>query len=140
MNIAANTPWHVWAVGIVTLLFNAMGVFSYIMTQTGNLEALGMTADQIAYFDTFPAWAHGVWALGVWGAFVGSILILLRSRFALASFAVATVGLVGTTYFELAVAEVPEELQNPSLLVAIWVFTIGSLIYCWRMRAAGVLR
>lgn len=133
-------PWHLSVVGIATLLFNAIGVYSYLMTQTGSLADLGMTADQIAYFDSFPAWADAVWALGVWGAFLGSILLLLRRKLAFAAFLVATVGLVGTTYFELVVTEIPAELENPALMAAIWISTLFSLWYARRMGAAGVLR
>lgn len=140
MTSAIKTPWHLWAVGLATLLFNAVGVYSYLMTQTGSLADLGMTADQIAYFDSFPAWADMVWALGVWGAFAGSILLLLRRRLAFAAFAVATIGLIGTTYFELVVTEIPADLQNPALMAAIWISTLFSLWYARRMGAVGVLR
>ena len=30
------TPWHLWAVGVVALLWNAMGALDYVMTQTRN--------------------------------------------------------------------------------------------------------
>ena len=83
MNTSITTPWQLWAVGIVTLLWNGLGITSYLMTELGQLDALGMSSSQIAYFDTFPAWATGFWALGVWGAFLGSILLLARSRFAI---------------------------------------------------------
>lgn len=140
MNMPVKTPWHLWVVGIATLLFNAIGIYSYLMTQTGSLADLGMTSEQIAYFESFPAWADGAWALGVWGAFAGSILLLLRQKLAFASFVVATVGLIGTTYFELVVTEIPESLQNPVLMAAIWISTLFSLWYSRRMAAAGVLR
>ncbi len=48
MEQAIKTPWHLWVVGIATLLFNAIGCYSYTMTQTGSLADLGMTPDQIA--------------------------------------------------------------------------------------------
>ena len=31
-----RAPWHLWAVGIVGLLWSAMGAFDYLMTQTEN--------------------------------------------------------------------------------------------------------
>lgn len=140
MQERARAPWHLWLVGAVTLLWNAIGVFSYLMTQTGNLVGLGMTPEQIAYFDAFPVWATAVWALGVWGAFAGSILILLRRRWAVVAFGMAIVGLVGTTIFELLLSDVPEGLSNPALLTGIWFTTVGSLFYARWMARAGVLR
>jgi hypothetical protein len=55
MSEATKAPWHLWAVGIVTLLWTAVGIFSYMMTHLGKLEDLGMMPDQIAFFDSFPA-------------------------------------------------------------------------------------
>ena len=140
MEQAIKTPWHLWVVGIATLLFNAIGCYSYTITQTGSLADLGMTSDQIAYFDGFPAWADAAWALGVWGAFSGSVLLLLRRKWAVAAFVVATIGLIATTYFELVVSQIPDSLQNPVLMAAIWISTLFSLWYSRRMSAAGVLR
>ena len=140
MNTTIKTPWHLWLVGIVTLLWNAIGVFSYAMTQMGRLDSLGMTPEQIAYFETFPVWANTVWALGVFGAFAGSVLLLLRSRFAVHALAVSVVGLVGTTIFQRFVIDVPADLDSPALDIAIWVITLFMLWYALRMRKAGVLR
>jgi len=111
-----------------------------MMTELGKLDALGMTPDQIAYFDSFPAWAVAVWAIGVWGAFFGSVLLLLRSRFAVHSFAIAILGLLGTTYFQHFTTSVPADLQNAGLDTAIWVITLFTLWYAMKMRREGVLR
>lgn len=137
---SGKAPWHLWVVGILTLLWNAVGASSYTMTQLGQLDSLGMTGDQIAYFNSFPAWANAVWALGVWGALLGSVLLLLRSRWSVTAFAVSIIGLIGTTFFEQFATEVPEDLSNPLLNIAIWVITLATLFYAIRMRQRGVLR
>lgn len=133
------TPWHLWVVGILTLLWNSVGVMSYMMTELGKLEALGMTPDQIAYFDSFPAWATAVWALGVWGAFFGSVLLLLRSRWAVTATVVSVIGLIGTTIFQNFMTQVPEELQSLGLDLTIWATTLFMLWYAMKMRRNGVL-
>lgn len=135
-----KTPWHLWVVGIVTLLWNAIGIFSYMMTRLGRLEDLDMTPDQIAFFDSFPAWANALWALGVWGAFFGSILLLLRSRWAVPSIAISVVGLIGTTIYQNFMIEVPAELQSLGLNLTIWITTLFMLWYALKMRREGVLR
>ena len=135
-----KAPWHLWVVGLLTLLWNGVGIFSYTMTHLGKLEDLGMTPDQIAFFDTFPAWANALWALGVWGAFFGSILLLLRSRWAVMSVAISVVGLIGTTIYQNLMIEVPAELQSIPLNVMIWVTTLFMLWYARKMRGEGVLR
>lgn len=136
----AKAPLHLWLVGGVTLLFNAMGVLSYTMTMLGKLADLGMTAELIAFMQSYPVWANAFWALGVWGAMAGSLLLLLRSRFAVPAMALATVGLIGTTIYNYALINVPESMQAPLLDVAIWAVTLFLLFYARRMAAAGVLR
>lgn len=140
MSTTEKAPWHLWAVGIVTLLWNAIGIMSYMMTRLDMLDQLGMTPDQIAFFDTFPAWANALWALGVWGAFFGSILLLARSRWAIASLTVSVVGLAGTTVFQHLMIDLPESMSNPAIDITIWVITLFMLWYASRMRGQGVLR
>lgn len=139
-NTRTATPWHLWLVGILTLLFNAMGILSYTATKLGMLAELGMTPDQIAFMDSYPAWASALWALGVWGAFAGSVLLLLRSRLAVPAMLVALLGLIGTTVYNYALVEVPADMQAPALDAAIWAVTLFLLAYVRAMRAAGVLR
>jgi hypothetical protein len=136
----AKAPWHLWLVGVVTLLFNAMGIVSYLTTKLGMLAEMGLTPSQIAFMESYPSWISALWALGVWGAFAGSVLLLLRSRLAVAAMVVATVGLVGTTVGNYLILDVPADMQAPALDVAIWVVTLFLLFYARRMVAAGVLR
>ena len=135
-----KTPWHLWVVGVVTLLWNSVGGFSYTMTRLGKLGDLGMTADQIAYFEAYPMWANAMWALGVWGAIAGSILLLVRSRFAVSALVIAVVGLIGTSLYQHVLTETPESLQNWPLSVAIWATTLFMLWYAGKMRRDGVLK
>lgn len=140
---APKTPWHVWVVGVVSLLWNAGGVASYTMTELGMLDGMGIPQEQLDYFYNFPTWAVAVWALGVWGCFFGSLLLLFRSRFAVWSFGISIIGLVGTTYYERMVAVIPESLQttgNNIFAAVIWGVTLLLFIYASRMRRAGVLK
>jgi len=145
MNVIGQkaAPWHLWVIGVLSLLWNAGGVASYIATETGQLDAFGMPAETHAYFYGFPAWAVAVWALGVWGSFFGSIALLLRKSWAVWLYGVSIVGLLGTTIYERLVAVVPESLQSTGhtlFAVAIWVITLALFFYARRMTARGVLR
>ena len=82
-----KTPWHIWVVGILSLLWNAGGGFDYVMARTQNPAYVEMIpadfrAEFLAYLDTMPVWASAGWGVGVWGSILGSVLILLRSRHA----------------------------------------------------------
>lgn len=135
-----RAPWHLWLIGLLTLVFNAMGIISYLTTKLGMLAEMGLTPDQIAFMESYPAWFSAFWALGVWGAFAGSALILLRSKWAVAAMGAALAGLAVVTFYHYAMIAVPAEMQAPALDAAIWAVTLFLLVYARRMAAAGVLR
>tara|TARA_B100000678_G_C18200781_1_gene499364 strand:- start:56 stop:514 length:459 start_codon:yes stop_codon:yes gene_type:complete len=149
-HLNARTPWHLWVVGVVSLLWNLFGANDYLQTQLGNLEYYeGMMdsveatpAQALAYFRSYPAWMHGAWALGVWGAVLGSILLLLRTRFAVWAFALSLLGLAVTTVYQLVQGQ-PEWAQGTAttvVTIVIWSIATFLLIYAASMRSKGVLR
>lgn len=134
-----KAPWHLWAVGGLTLLWNSIGGFSYTMTRLGKLADLGMGEAEIAFFASYSPLANAFWALGVWGAIACSALILLRSRFAFHAIVVAIIGLIGSNYYQVT-ADVPESLQSAVLPILIWSTTVFLLFYTRSQSQAGVLR
>jgi len=84
-----KTPWHIWLIGVIALLFNSIGVFDFVMSMARGAQyqaSAGMTPDQIAHYQAMPGWMTLVWAVGVFGAFLASILLLLRRKLALPVF------------------------------------------------------
>lgn len=84
-----KAPWHVWLIGVFALLFNAVGVVDFVMSMVQGAAyqaSAGMTPAQIAHYQEMPAWMTVVWAVGVFGAFLASILLLLRKKLALPVF------------------------------------------------------
>jgi beta-lactamase regulating signal transducer with metallopeptidase domain len=72
-------PWHLWLIGVIAVLFNAIGVFDFVMSMAQGAKyqaSAGMTPDQIAHYLGMPGWMTVVWAVGVFGAFLASILLL----------------------------------------------------------------
>jgi uncharacterized membrane protein YhdT len=141
-------PWHLWAVGGVSLLWNAFGATDYTMSQTRNrdylgsaAESMGITADQmIAYIDAFPGWMHAFWALGVWGALIGSVLLLLRKRQAVWAFGLSLLGLAVTQFYQ-AFTPQPEWAEGAVVMnLVIWSIATFLVIYAVSMKNKGVLR
>ena len=142
--IAQATPWHLWVIGGLSLLFNFGGIFDYLMTQTrADFYMSNFSQEQLDYFYGFPAWMDAFWALGVWGAFAGSVLLLLRNRFAFHAFIVALIGLAGSSLYQFGVADVPESLATPGFMIftaIVWAITLALAIYARAMTKRGVLR
>lgn len=96
---ALKTPWHLWLVGVLALLWNSAGAFDYLMTQTRNPSYMSsFTPEQLAYFYGFPKWAIATWALSVWGGVLGALLLLLRRRLAVPVFAVSLAAMLITFF------------------------------------------
>lgn len=144
MNDPTRTPVHLWIVGVLATLWNAFGCFDYVMTQTGNVQYLAQFTDaQREYFQSFPPWMEAAWAIGVWGALLGSLMLLMRSRFAVLLFGLSLLGLLVGTIYQYGMADMPDDMMTPFMLgisALIWVIAIFLLWYAMRMRRAGVLR
>lgn len=143
-----KTPWHIWVVGILTLLWHGFGAYDHLMSVTRNQAYLRMIpeaqrADMLSYLDAMPVWATSSWALGVWGSVLGSLLILLRSRRAVAAFAASLVGLVVTSLYTYVLAPASALSGGGAALMitlAIVVILLLALFYSHRQVAAGHLR
>jgi hypothetical protein len=137
-------PLHLWIVGVLATLWNGLGAFDYLMTQTRNQAYLAHFTDpQRVYFESFPIYMEAAWAFGVWGGLLGSLLLLMRSRHAATAFSVSLAGLAASTVYQYVLTSPPEEMKSGAMIgmnVAIWVAAIGLLVYAREMRSRGVLR
>jgi hypothetical protein len=145
MDASVRTRTHVWIVGAAATLWNALGAFDYLMTQTRNAAYLaGYTDPQRLYFESFPWWMEAAWALGVWGGLAGSLLLLARSRFAEPAFALSLAGLLISTLYQYGLSPPPPADMTSGAMIAlnlaIWAVAIALFLYAHRMRATGVLR
>jgi hypothetical protein len=136
-------PMHLWIFGLLSLLWNSYGAYDYVMSATRNREHLAQfPPEMIVALDTMPVWVVAAWAIGVWGAVAGSVLLLLRSRFAVHAFALSLLGLAASTFYQFG-AKIPEDLRTVgfnAMTMAIWIAAVGFFLYASRMRASGVLR
>ena len=142
-----RTPAHLWAVGVLSLLWNGFGSYDYVMTRMRNTDYIastGMNPDTVlAYVDAMPIWSQFGWGLGVWGGLVGAILLLMRNRYAVHAFAASLFGIAISIGYEIVASTVPDEMHQGAaryMPYAIILVGIGQLYYAWRQRAAGLLR
>ncbi len=141
----AKTPWHLWLVGVLAVLFNAVGVFDHTMTLVQGesyMASASMSPAQIAHYQQMPLWMRLDWPLGVWSAFAASILILLRSRLAFPVFVVSLAAFllsVAYTYLLTKGGEIMgTQMAVTSAVIATLLAVFGA--YSWWMTRRGVLR
>jgi hypothetical protein len=121
-------PWSFWVIGIVTLLWNALGSMNFMMQMKAeNVAAMPEPFHTIVV--NRPSWATAAFALAVVAGTIGCLLLLLRRRESIYLFIAS---LVGT-----AVHLIP--YLSPSNLPA--QFGIGNvtLVFIMPMLVAGFL-
>lgn len=130
-------------VGIVALLWNAGGAYSYLMTVTENEAYLNAyTPEQRAYFTSFPMWAVSAWAVAVWGAVLGSVLLILKKRWATPVFLVALVAMIITTIYNFGLSNGLEVMGGPmemAFSALIFVVALALYFYARAMERKGAL-
>lgn len=138
-----SAPVHLWIVGIIALLWSAFGCYDYAMTETANQAYLAkMPADAVAYMNTLPKWLTAMWAIGVWGGLAGSVLLLMRSRYAVWLYALSLVGAVVGLGYQMFMTRQPASMTTggmqymPWVIIAVCAFLLW---YSWSMEKKGVL-
>ena len=139
----SRTAWHFWLIGIVALLWNAMGAMDYLMTQTRNDAYMSaFTPEQLAFFYGFPSWVIASWAIGVWGGVLGSLSLLLRRQAAVWAFLASLIGMVVTAFQNYVLSngmEVVGDAFSLSFTGAIFLIALGLLLYAYALRKRGLL-
>lgn len=139
-----KTPAHLWIIGVISLIWNAGGAYDYLMTQMQNVAYLEMLSDaQKAFLDAGPIWFEAAWAVGVWFSVLGSLFLLLRSRFAGSAFALSFVGLIVASVYSFGIADRSQldmSLAQLGFTVAVYAVLIVLWIYARAMTRRGVLR
>lgn len=139
----APTPRHLWIVGAMALLWNAVGAFDYLATQL-HLEGYmsQFTAEQLAFFEAIPAWAVAAWAIAVWGALFGSVALLLRRRIAYTLFLVSLAAMLVSTLNTFILSDGAAVMGGGGVVFSGLIVAIGVLLlwYSKIMVERGVLR
>lgn len=139
-----QTPWHIWVVGVVAVLWNGFGCVDYVMTQTNRDEwfaQMGMTAAQLEYFNAMPAWTHGAWAIGVWGGLLGGLFLLLRRKWATPVFVISFLGWLAGAVYAFGMSD-GMEAMGPMwpMQIVIGAACLFFIWYAWTMQKKDVLR
>lgn len=142
-NTTTKAPWHLWVVGIVGLLWSAMGAMDYVMTQTKNVEYMAaFTPEQLDFFYGLPTWIVASWSIAVWGGVVGAIFLLFRKSLAVTLFLVSFIAMVITAIHNYGLSNGLEVIGDTfSLVFSAIIFVVALLLYLYAraMKQRGVL-
>ena len=139
MTDTVKAPWHLWLIGIIAVLFNSIGVFDFVMNiarGASYMESAGMTPAQIAHYQGMPIWMTIVWGIGVWGAFLASILLLLRRKLAFAAFDLSLAAFVINLLYMYVLTD-GGTVMGQQMAITNAVIALLLLFFSWYSYAMG---
>ena len=143
-NNSVKAPWHLWVVGIVGLLWSAMGAMDYVMSKLRVESYMAkFTPEQLEYFYGFPVWVNAAWAIAVWGGVIGCIILLLRKGVAVEVLLASFIAMAVTAFHNYVLSNGMEVVGDTfSLVFTGIIFIVGLALYLYAkaMRTRGVLK
>ena len=132
-----------WIIGVVALLWNAIGIVSYWMTVTVSPQALqAMTAPERALYQGIPIWVTSAYAIAVFGGTLASIALLLRRAWAVPVFVLSLAAILvqmGHAFFMTTMLEV-HGLGGAVLPMLVIVVAIYLVAFSRSARKKGWIR
>jgi hypothetical protein len=141
-NTRAVPVWF-WIVGIIVLLWNLMGLMAFVIQMMMTDEAMAALPDaQQEIYRNIPMWVNIAFGLAVICGTIGSVLLLMRSKFAVPVLALSLLGVFlqyGYMFFLSNTASVmgAGAMVLPALVVLI---SIGLIPYSTFCKGKGFLR
>jgi hypothetical protein len=135
----ARTPWHLWAVAILTLLWNGAGAATIVMAQTGS--RLDMNPHEIAYYANQPLWFTLATDVATFAPLAGAVALLVRHRAAAWLFATSLAAVVFNNAYDVA-AGTSLALADSGwrgLTLAVIVIALLQFVYAWTLKRRGVI-
>ena len=91
----AKTPVWFWVIAIIAVLWNLVGVMSFVgMTTTTPEKITEMPAAEQALYNNTPVWSTIAFAIAVFGGLIGSLLLTLRKNLAMPFFIASMAGII----------------------------------------------
>ena len=143
MNGNAKAPWHLWAVGLLTLIWNGFGAsqwYMQVMRVPGYYANL--TLEQVQYIQAQPVWVEILFGVGVWTGVLGALMLLLRRKLAFNAFVASLIAVLGNTVYVQTMTNGREIMGAGTLYAAIAVIVVAaaSAAYAHFARSRGIIR
>ena len=134
-----KTPWHVWTVGILTLLWNGSGAYTIMMAQAGRLP--GISQDEAAYYAAQQFWFVLTTDIALLAPVAAGIALLLRSRIAVWLFVVSLAAIFLNNLYDLAAGTSRMLVNQGAIIFTVTIVVIAALqlVYALFIKRRAVL-
>lgn len=138
--VVGKSPWHLWLIGVLSFLWNAMGAATIVMAQLGKLP--NIDPDEVAYYAAQPMWLVLATDIALFSAVFAAIALLLRSKLAISLFAISVIAIFVTNIYDLASTKSRMLADQGALIMTIVIagLAILQLYYAIRLQKRGVFK
>lgn len=131
-----------WIIGVIALVWNALGVSAYLMQayKTDSFKEM-YTAEQLEIINSMPSWATAAFAIAVFGGALGSLLLLVRKKLASILFSLSFAGIIVQFIYNFFIANSLEVYGPGGLIMPILTIVFGFflIVYSKKSTAKGWL-
>jgi hypothetical protein len=131
-----------WIIGGAALVWNLLGIVIYVGQVTMSPDALAkLTEAQQDLITSTPAWSNAAWAIAVNAGAFGSLLMLLRKRWAIPLFILSLVAILVQDFEAFVLRDAYGVLGINSLIIPsmVLVIAIALVLYSRHARDRGWL-
>ena len=146
MTDSTNKPNVVfWIVGIITLVWNAMGVKAYIdqayNTEAHQTQMATQPAELIEVVSNMPTWYTAIFAIAVFAGALGCVFMLLRKKMANLFFKISLLAVLVQTIYNGFISGALEyfEAFDYSMFFSIPIVAIFLVLYSKKSTEKGWL-
>lgn len=135
-----KTPWHLWVVGVLALIWYVSGTYTTLMAQAGRLQ--GISPDEAFYYAAQPHWFMVVTDVALLAAVAGSGMLLMRSARAVRAFGLSLIAILVTHGYDIGMGTSRSFANQGALAVNLFILVLAVLMlfYANAMAKRGVLR
>ena len=137
-----RVSWVFWCIAIIALLWNALGVISFITQPAFNPDAMQqLTAEQRVFVEETPLWAMIAYGVAVFGGLAGAVALLMRRKIAALLFGASLLGVVVqfSHAYLFASTKVSWDAAQTILPILVMVVAVSLYLYARKLIAKDVL-
>jgi len=129
MTTSTKPSTSFWIISILALIWNIMGVVAYLGQAYITDEALALLpeADQ-AYYNNVPAWVTAAFAIAVFSGFIGTVVLLMKKKFATSLFIVSFLAVITQSIYNLFIQNYADvigvKMIMPLVIIVIALFLV----------------
>ena len=138
------TPWHIWVVGLLGLVWSAGGAADHALTFF-DVEAYTsqMPQGMRTALASYPPWMNIVWGLAVWMPVLGCLLLLGRIKTSAWILGAAVVLVLVAGIYNFVFADPPMNQVAGNTIALFWAGATAIATFLWlyarQMSMDGVL-